>query len=37
MLGIADFKPIPVFYYSLTGNDFHEHKRYFQCVFLIWN
>ena len=33
ILGIAGFKPIPVFYYSLIGNDFHNHKHYFQHVF----
>ena len=35
IFGIASFKSIPVVYYSLIGNDFHDHKRYFQCV-CIW-
>ena len=35
ILGIAGFKSIPVVYYSLTGNDFHDHKRYFQHVFYL--
>ena len=34
ILGIAGFKSIPGVYYSLIGHDFHDHKRYFQCVFL---
>ena len=34
-LTITGFKPIPVFYYSLTGNDLHDHKCYFQRVFYL--
>ena len=35
ILGIAGFESIPAFYYSLIGNDFHDHKRYFStCVYL---
>ena len=34
ILGIAGFKSIPGVYYSLIDHDFHDHKRYFQCVFL---
>ena len=35
ILGIAGFKSIPVVYYSEIGNDFHDHKRYFQRVFYL--
>ena len=35
ILGIAGFKSIPVFYYSLIGNDFHDHKCYFQRFFYL--
>ena len=34
ILGIAGFKSVPIVYYSLIGKDFHDHKRYFQHVFL---
>ena len=35
ILGITGFKSIPVVYYSLICNDFHNHKSYFQCVFYL--
>ena len=35
-MGIAGFKSIPVVYYSLNGNDFHDHKCYFQHVFFFF-
>ena len=35
ILGIAGFKSIPVFYYSLIGNDFHDHKHFFSTCFFI--
>ena len=35
ILGIAGFRSIPVVYYSLIGNGFHDHKRYFQHVFYL--